>query len=136
MTMVEFTIPGKPMGKGRRIRTRSGHTYMPERTVEYTNLVKMEYQETCGEVYLEGALGAQVMMYMPIPKAMPKYKRRMIDEGLIWPTKKPDTDNCYKMVTDALNTIAFHDDKQVCIEHVEKHYSDRPRVEVTLEELE
>jgi Holliday junction resolvase RusA-like endonuclease len=37
-------------------------------------------------------------------------------------TKKPDCDNIAKIVLDALNGIAFHDDSQVSCLTVHKHY--------------
>ena len=54
----------------------------------------------------------------------------------ILPCKAPDWDNIGKIVTDALNGLAYEDDKQIVDAHVIKLYSDQPRVEVELEEIE
>lgn len=58
----------------------------------------------------------------------------MIDKH-IRPTKKPDLDNIMKCVTDALNEIAYQDDKQIVSASIEKYYSEEPRVEVAIMEI-
>lgn len=55
--------------------------------------------------------------------------------GVIRPTKKPDMDNCIKIIADALNKIAYHDDTQIVDCQVRKFYSDDPRVEVRILEI-
>lgn len=49
-----------------------------------------------------------------------------------WCDRKPDCSNVQKGVEDALNTVAFPDDKAICITHVEKRWSQQPRCEVTV----
>ena len=54
--------------------------------------------------------------------------------GLISPTKKPDVDNVIKIILDALNGFAWHDDSQVVNLQIEKKYTQRePFVEVKME---
>ncbi|MGB6231196.1 MAG: RusA family crossover junction endodeoxyribonuclease, partial [Litorimonas sp.] len=48
---------------------------------------------------------------------------------------KPDGDNLAKLVKDALNGLAYHDDAQVSTTIVEKQWSDHDRTVVTLEWL-
>ena len=62
-------------------------------------------------------------------------KKAAMMAGQIRPTKKPDADNCAKSVLDALNKIAFDDDSQIVELHVNKYYSENPRVTITLEEI-
>ena len=54
-------------------------------------------------------------------------------DGKILPAKKPDIDNVVKAVLDALNGVAYRDDTQVVELHVRKSYSEKPRVEVSIE---
>lgn len=59
--------------------------------------------------------------------------------GVFRPTKKPDADNIGKIVCDALNGLAYHDDAQVVDLHVRKFWYSEPRVEViinTISEIE
>lgn len=130
-----FTIPGEPTAKGRPRVTRYG-TYTPKETVAYENLVKLMYREKYHNKMLEGALMGMVTCYFPVPKSMPKYKRKLVESGQLHPTKKPDCDNLAKAVFDALNGIAYKDDSQIVHMICTKVYTlDEPRVEVTIKEV-
>lgn len=52
-----------------------------------------------------------------------------------WHTSKPDTDNCFKFVTDALNKVFWRDDSLICDVTVQKQYSEQPRIEITIQPL-
>ena len=67
-----------------------------------------------------------------IPKSAPKKKRAMMIAGDIVPTKKPDFDNIQKIICDALNGVAYHDDSQIVKADIEKVYSTTPHVEVNV----
>ena len=67
-----------------------------------------------------------------IPKRIPKRDREQMLEGKIRPTVKPDCDNIAKVVCDALNGLAYHDDNQVTNLTVAKRYTERPRVVVRI----
>lgn len=130
-----FTIPGKPLGKQRARVLQNGITYTPKETVNYETLVKEIYwNKYSTEKPLEGPVKATITAYMPIPKSTSKKKKALMLERKILPTKKPDWDNIGKIVTDALNEIAYHDDKQITSCTVEKYYSNQPRVQVEIEE--
>lgn len=134
--MIHFVIPGEPKAKARPRVTTKGITYTPKSTVEYENWVKQCYFIEHRQTMLEGQIKAVIKAYFTIPKSTSKKKRKEMLEGKIRPTKKPDTDNIAKIVLDSLNTIAFDDDKQVVDLRVEKYYSEEPRVEVALEEIQ
>ena len=56
--------------------------------------------------------------------------------GNLNPTKKPDADNIGKVVLDALNGIAYEDDKQVIELRVSKQYSEeREGLRITIGEV-
>ena len=52
--------------------------------------------------------------------------------GFIRPTVKPDWDNIGKLVADALNGIAYDDDKCIVDAQVRKFYSDQPRTDIII----
>ena len=60
----------------------------------------------------------------------------MMLDNKIYPTVKPDTDNIAKSILDALNGIAYKDDKQVVTLSVKKRYDEVPRVSVWIYEEE
>ena len=68
----------------------------------------------------------------PIPESWSKKQKAQAGAHLIRP-KKPDWDNVGKIVSDALNQIAYHDDAQVYDAHIIKMYGEKPRLEVVLE---
>lgn len=56
--------------------------------------------------------------------------------GELMPAKKPDIDNIAKAVLDALNSVAYRDDTQIVELQIRKQYSEKPRLEIRMEELE
>lgn len=133
----EFTVPGEVCAKGRPRfvnRGRFVQTYTPDKTVNYENLVRLSFMQA-GFEKLSGAIRAEIKVFMQMPKSESMKKKAAMMAGQIRPTKKPDADNCAKSVLDALNKIAFDDDSQIVELHVNKYYSENPRVTITLEEI-
>lgn len=114
--------------------------YTPDKTVRYENLVKMMFinaREDAGVAgLLEGPLEIRIDAYFPIPSSESKKRKAMMLSGEIKCVKKKDVDNIAKIVMDGLNKVAYKDDKQVIKLIVTKQYSDEPRVEVFVEEVE
>ena len=133
----KFTVLGPPQGKARAktIRLKSGdsHSYTPEGTVLYENLIVTEYRRQCGKKFPDSEmLDMRIIAYYAIPASTPKKKQRQMESGDIRPTKTPDWDNIGKVVGDALNGVAYRDDKQIVDAQVRKYYSAQPRIEVTI----
>lgn len=85
---------------------------------------------------LEGPLQVKVKVYKPMLKRFSKKKIAVAEAGLLRPITKPDVDNYVKGIKDALNKVIWNDDSQVVDLTVSKFYSESPRVEVLVEELE
>jgi len=131
--MINFTILGNPKGKGRPRATSRGkfvRMYTPPETAQYENLVRLSFQHE-KQKKLDGAIGAEITAFMPIPKSMSKKKQKLLNIE-IFPTKKPDFDNIGKIICDSLNGLAFDDDKQIVDAKIIKRYSKNPRVEVKM----
>lgn len=138
---VKFTILGEPMGKERPRFRNAGNfmqPYTPEKTVSYENLVKLEYEQQCKNYRFpdDAQLDVRIIAYYQIPKSASKKKAKLMEEGKIRPTKKPDFDNIGKIVCDSLNKRAYNDDAQVVDAQVRKFFSRNPRVVVTIQEAE
>lgn len=138
MEQIKFVIPGKPFGKQRPRSTKSGIVYTPEETTSYENLIKRACQDSRDGIYfgVDQPIGLGIKAYYPIPASTSKKARTAMLSGQMLPTKKPDCDNIVKIVADALNGIAYHDDKQIVLNVVEKHYAEEPRVEVIIWKVE
>ena len=137
---VYIVIDGKPVGKGRPRFTRTGHSFTPEQTREYEEAVRKEYLSETEGLFSFGPdvpIRLAVTAYYPIAKSNTKVMREAKIHNLVLPhLAKPDLDNVVKIVSDALNGTAFHDDTQIVEIFARKRYSERPRVEITLSEAE
>lgn len=133
--MIKLIIPGEPCAKQRPRTTKQGHTYTPQKTVNYETLVRELYILQNFRQQLEGELVMTVRAYFTIPKSASKKKAADMVGGRIRPTKRPDWDNVGKIISDALNGLAYHDDSQIVTATVEKWYSAEPRVEVEIQEI-
>lgn len=134
----KFTILGEPAGKGRPKFSTKGpfpKAYTPEKTVNYETLVKLEYRRQCEDFHFPDgtALDLRIAAYYAIPKSANKKKRLLMLCHAIRPMKKPDNDNVVKIIQDALNLVAYHDDVQIVDCQLRKFYSDKPRVEVVIQ---
>ena len=142
--MIKFTILGEPQSKARPRFYHNGRfvqTYTPEQTVSYENLVKLSYMQQCSDEdgnaqRLNGAIRAEIRAFFQIPKSTTKKKHDMMADGKIRPvTVRKDADNVAKGILDALNGIAYDDDRQIVELLVYKFYSETPKAVVFLEEI-
>ena len=134
---VRFEIPGEPQGKGRP-RLSNGHTYTPKKTADYEQLVRAAYLQKAGgyKFAKDVPLAVKIFAYMGIARSDTRKLQAAKQCGDIRPTKKPDWDNIGKVVCDALNGVAYHDDAQIVRGLVEKLYDKDPGVDVIIGEVE
>ena len=137
---ISFTIPGEPCAKGRPRFSRCGpyvNTYTPEKTTNFETLVKYEYYNQCGNMrFADNAqIAIDIIAYRSIPKNTSKKKRALMCAEKVVPITKPDWDNIGKIVSDALNGLAYRDDSQIADSRVRKMYSEEPRTEVRIWEF-
>ena len=110
----ELVIPGPIMSKQRpRMNTRSGKAYTPTKTKNEEYLTKQMF----------------VMRYPNFDPIQGKVA------GIIAPTKKPDWDNIGKLISDALNQLAYFDDAQIVRVNIIKKYARVSETIVKIEEL-
>lgn len=161
--MIEFTVPGVPVAKGRpRFRIllsredvlsvidlackgRLSDVYYSVRDYLRTKLQVQTYtpQETEDA---ERAFQLQTLRAKPRkPLAgplhvttvfvMPAPKSFPADRSHDWPHVKPDDDNLRKLVLDAMNGTFWHDDAQICGGESWKVYGEKPRTFVRVRAL-
>lgn len=132
---IMLTVPGQPIAKARPRRTKAGITYTPKQTVNYETLIKELFAVKYPDfVPFEGPLRMTLLAWMKIPGAS-KIKTEAMKKGDILPTKKPDISNILKAVEDALESVAYINDRQIIRLIMDKKYSPRPRIEVIIEEI-
>lgn len=134
-----FTIYGEPRGKGRPRFTRNGHTYTPPETTKYERMIRamfMTRYPRAEKIGKDIPVRAKINAFYRIPDSAGKGKKQLMRAGLIKPTKKADADNVAKVILDALNGFAYHDDAQVVVLEVKKIYAQsEPYVDVLIEEI-
>lgn len=137
---VAFVIPYEPMGKERpRAYSCHGHTqvYTPYKTREYEQMVRDIYALQVGHKRFpdDAEILLEIIACFSVPKSASKEKRRLMLSGDIRPKKKPDYDNIAKIITDALNGVAYKDDAQIVSAEIHKRYSTKSCVYVTMESI-
>lgn len=132
---VNFTIDGEPVGKARpRMNTRTGKAYTPDKTRMYEDYTKLLYRSQV-KYYFEGYVRLTIKAFYGIAKSDSKKVKEQKNNNILRPSKKPDIDNVIKLIADSLNDIAYKDDTQIVEMQAMKFYSNKPRVEVTIESI-
>lgn len=132
-----FTVPGKIVGKGRPRFTTQGkfvRAYTPKTTVDYEKKIASYYHQKTNYISNK-ALRVKIFAYREIPKSTTKKMRRWLLEKLYLCTVKPDIDNIIKVVLDALNKVAYHDDIQVCQLVIMRECAEEECLKVCIEEI-
>jgi Holliday junction resolvase RusA-like endonuclease len=133
---VKFTIPGRPVGwqrtnsfKGRRITPKA----MREKQAE----VRQLYKAARGKLHT-GPVKVTVVMVLEMPASFSPRCHAAQRQGRVWHMSGgvPDLDNMVKLVGDALNGVAYADDRQVAVITAGKRYGAPERTEVVIEPLQ
>lgn len=103
-----------------RARTAGGHLYTPEQTRADMQAIAWAYRQTGGGM---APKGVPVSVHVTTCRPMPKSRKGNEEPDVF----KPDVDNVLKLVLDALNGVAWHDDAQVTTAVVDK--ADRSKAE-------
>ena len=122
---MEFIVEGEPQGKARpRFSRRSGTVYTPAKTAKYEKQIKAAFLAAGGEMFpIDNYVSVMINAYFSIPKSYMKGKRLACKHNINRPAKKPDVDNILNAGLDALNGVAYKDDKQVIEVTCGKWYS-------------
>ena len=107
---------------GRRGPARVKYAAWKENVATYAQIAMRVVGATAG-VYapLDGALGIEVVFYLPRPKNETKLQR-----ARTWHTVRPDADKLLRAVLDPLSKIVITDDARIALVRVEKRYAATP----------
>ncbi len=130
MEHVYFEVLGDPVPKARARTVRKGGrtwSFTPKKVVSWEKLVKAEAEKHFKKP-LTGPIMVSMIFYLNRPAS------RRVD---IWVPTTPDLDNLEKAVLDALNGVAYEDDRYVVAKNGQKKYVryDDPRVCVRITSL-
>ncbi|MBW2560529.1 MAG: RusA family crossover junction endodeoxyribonuclease [Deltaproteobacteria bacterium] len=129
----QFTFNLDPIGKGRpRVVQVNGHSmaFTPKKTAHAEQIIRAQVTAEGGGEFFEAGtpLSLDVEFVMAKPPSAPKKRH--------YPTTKPDIDNCYKLLTDALERFLYSNDSQIVDVHMRKVYGAVPCITVTVAEVE
>lgn len=138
--MITFLVEGKPQGKARARtfydkRVGKMRSVTPEQTKSYEDLIRWSYKAAGGQYLGEKLISVDIQAFYPIPQSFSKKKRQSAVFEELRPTTKPDCDNVIKAVLDALNGVAYYDDKQVVSVSCNKYYGETGCLKITIKEL-
>lgn len=135
---MEFLVMGDPQGKARpRFSGLTGAVYTPRKTKKYESVIKDAFLAAEGKMIpADCYVRVTVDAYFRIPKSYTKGRRLACQHNINRPTKKPDIDNTLKVVLDALNGVAYEDDRQVVEVRCRKWYTAcEPMISVCVAEI-
>ena len=117
-------VPGI-RGKDRpRFNMRSGKVYTPSTTTQFERMVAQCYRKQGGNCFDSQPVILSVVLFYKLPQSLSRKRKDAMLEKKEPPLVKPDIDNVVKLVMDALNGVAYDDDKQVVRQYAEKRYTD------------
>lgn len=127
----------EPVAQGRpRFNSVTKRAKDPHRSKNFKRAIAILTRFKFREEPFKKPIKITTRFYRPIPIRTSEKKRELMEKGEILPQTKPDVDNYFKGFTDALNGLIFEDDKQIAEIHAYKFYSDNPRIELEVEEIE
>lgn len=136
---INFEVMGKVKAKQSCRMTRGGIKYTPADVKSYANWIRLcfmkEYPNWSPLKFKDTPLMCEIDVDVAIPKSFSKKKVELAEMGIIRPTIKPDCDNIAKNINDALNGIAYPDDKQIVSLVVRKWYSDKECVNIRISDI-
>ena len=123
MQHVYFEVVGQPVPKARARTVRKGGrtwSFTPKKVAVWERTVKEEAAKHF-ERPLKGPIQVSMIFYMGRPGSRRKD---------FWVPTTPDLDNLEKAVLDAMNGVAYEDDRLVVAKNAQKRYvrRDEPRV--------
>jgi Holliday junction resolvase RusA-like endonuclease len=130
--LIFFTVPGKPVGKARPRFSRRGGVWTPSETIAQEERVRQAWA-AAGSPDIPGLV--QIVLAFSFVRPASHFKKTgdLNTIGLAAvPGGHRDWDNLAKLVTDALNGLAFEDDRLICRAVVMKYWGGSEYTEVTI----
>ena len=137
-SIIRFTVYGEPKPWERpRFNGKNKVVFEDPKVTAYKDKVITAYRESGKhEAFSKDVpLHCEIYFWLRVPASASQKKRLdMACNGR--PTKRPDNDNLYKGITDALNGIAYYDDSQIVDTSIHKLWTmGEPRAEVEIREI-
>lgn len=133
MTPLRIEIPGEPTAWA-RAGQHGRFKYTPKKQAVAMDVVRLSANRLmAGRRLLAGPLHVSAMFVYAWPASWSEKKRKAA--GAHWKTSRPDPDNLFKLVADALNGIVWTDDAIIASASIQKQFGLKPMTIITIEEL-
>lgn len=101
---------------------------------KWKDYARMCAAQAVGErIPFQDAVSVEINVYKDVPSAFSNKKRALALQGQLRPITTPDLDNHMKAIADSVLTgVAIRDDKFIVSARIDKWFSDKPRVEITV----
>ena len=135
---MKIIIPIAPKPQSRPRFTKHRKTPYEETAMKsYKTAVKYHAMATKPMLIEKGPVMIDVCFFIYPPAYISKVKknRTLLDNETMYCDKKPDIDNYFKAVADAVNGILYKDDGQIAVNVSRKVYSLNPRTEIEIQPL-
>jgi Holliday junction resolvase RusA-like endonuclease len=134
---IVLRIAGQSSTKQRpRFNAFLGRAYQPAANIINENDVRAVWREA-GEPRIEDDTAIEIAIIISVERPKGHFKAdgslsKAGQENPVPRNKKPDLDNAAKLVFDALNTRAYHDDVRIAKAVVERRWGDWPETVIVL----
>ena len=113
-----------PVAKGRPRMTKTGHAFTPAKTRTAESLIRVSAEAMMqNNLMILGPVNMKVRLVFGKPKSNKTSSH----------TQRPDADNCAKLITDALNGVAYKDDSQIVSLTISKEWGQVGGFEVVID---
>ena len=132
---LSFTLFLVPKGTPRPRQGRGNHFYV-KGAADHKKFFKEFYGTWKDQPTIVTACKVTTVSYLPIPSGMKHYEKVLAELGLIRPIVTPDFDNLIKTYCDMVQGTLLYNDSLIIEGTSKKYYSEKPRVEFTIEYME
>lgn len=137
--VVKIALPGNVSPYQERSVTRgdgkTGSVKIPK-TLEFQAACRMYGDNAMsGLPMIVGPVAVTEVFYQPVPKSWSAMDKADALRGWILPHSRPDRTNVIKAYEDGFTNIVWSDDSRIAKWAGARYFSDRPRMEITIEAL-
>lgn len=129
-----FVVQGDPVAWARAAQS-GRRKYTPERQRAHMKRIA-QLAKAAGVRPLDGPVYLEVVCIYSVPQRYRRKNKSLTEKGLAlvgtWKTTRPDASNELKIIEDALNGIAYHDDSQICAPRPHKIWGTCSRTIITI----
>jgi Holliday junction resolvase RusA-like endonuclease len=131
---VTICLLGEPVPFARTRHNGAQH-FLPQKQRNTAAAFRLQAQQAMlhsGAPAFDEPLCLEMVTVFSIPRGWSQSKRNQAIMGNIRPGKRPDIDNLYKLVADAMNAIVYRDDALIVEARLRKVYGPTPKTVVTV----